>query len=182
MNSDPNQSFYQPFQFSLEGRADYTQLDQLLRVQKWKEADLETRRLMLSIVGAEQRVDCLLTQNDLEQFPCIDLRTIDRLWVHYSQRQFGFSIINAIYQEVDQDYLLLAERVGWRRGDEWISYNKITFNTSTPVGHLPLTWLVPTSFWMYWSARFAFPGWRLLLERVENCQSSTGRESVATKT
>jgi hypothetical protein len=170
MNSDNNQFFYQPSKFSLDERANYTQLDQLLRVQKWKEADLETRRLMLSIVGAHLRTDCLLTQKDLEQFPCIDLSTIDRLWVHYSQGHFGFSVINAIYREVDKDYKLLAQQVGWRRGDEWISYNNVTFNKSAPVGHLPLTWLVPTTFWMYWSARFAQPGWLLLLDRVDNCQ------------
>lgn len=152
-------------------RDEYIQLSRLLRVQKWKEADIETRRLMLSIVEVERRADCLLTQDDIEQFPCIDLRTIDQLWIHYSQGHFGFSVIATIYREVDRDYQLLAERVGWRRGDEWISYNDVVFNTSAPVGHLPLTWLVPTSFWMYWSARFAKPGWRLLLERLENCQS-----------
>jgi hypothetical protein len=152
------------------GRAKYTQLSRLLGTKKWQEADLETRRLMLSIVGAEQRADCLLTQDDLEQFPCIDLRTIDQLWIHYSQKHFGFSTIATIYREVNQDYQLLAERVGWRRGDEWISYNDVTFNRSAPVGHLPVTWLVPSSFWMYWSARFAKPGWRLLLKRIENCQ------------
>jgi hypothetical protein len=74
MNSDPN---HQPSQSSSDSRADYTQLSQLLGVQKWKEADLETRRPILSIVGVQRRADCLLTQNDLEQFPCIDLRTID---------------------------------------------------------------------------------------------------------
>lgn len=152
------------------GRAKYTQLSRLLGAKKWQEADLETRRLMLLIVRAEQRADCLLTQEDLEQFPCIDLRTIDQLWIYYSQQHFGFSTIATIYREVNQDYQLLAERVGWRRGDKWISYNDVTFNRSAPVGHLPVTWLVPSSFWMYWSARFAKPGWRLLLERIENCQ------------
>lgn len=169
-NSDPNQFLYNSSQFSLVRRAVYTQLDQLLRVQKWKEADIETRRLMLLIVGADRRTDCLLNQDDIAHFPCIDLHTIDRLWIQYSQGYFGFSIIESIYQEVDKDYLKLAERVGWRRGDEWISYNDVIFNKLAPVGHLPLTWLVPTSFWMYWSARFAKPSWRLLLERIENCQ------------
>lgn len=43
------------------GRAKYTQLSRLLGAKKWQEADLETRRLMLLIVRAEQRADCLLT-------------------------------------------------------------------------------------------------------------------------
>lgn len=159
-----------PSQFPSDAAADYTQLRQLLATEKWTDADLETRRLMLSIAGAFQRSECLLTQKDLEQFPCIHLRTIDRLWLNYSQGNFGFSAIAGIYREVNRDYQLLAERVGWRKGDKWIGYNDIIFNRSAPVGHLPITWLVPTTFWMYWSARFAKPGWRLILERVENCQ------------
>ncbi|MBD2186007.1 GUN4 domain-containing protein [Planktothrix sp. FACHB-1355] len=149
---------------------DYTKLRDLLANKKWKEADLETRTLMLSIAGADKRKDCLLTQDDMKKFPCAELRKIDRLWIHYSQGRFGFSIINKIYNEVNKDYHQLAERVGWRNGEKWIGYNEITFTDDVPVGHLPITWLVPTSFWMYWLARFASAGWRLLLERASNCQ------------
>ena len=52
---------------------DYTKLCDLLRSQKWLDADQETRRLMLSIAGANQRKDCLLTQDDLQKFPCSEL-------------------------------------------------------------------------------------------------------------
>lgn len=75
--------------------AKYTQLGQLLAVQKWKKAELETRRLITSIVGAERRADCLLTQDDLEQFPYIDLRTIHKLWMHYSQAIAIYSKLNS---------------------------------------------------------------------------------------
>ena len=150
--------------------ADYTQLGRLLAAKQWKEADLETRQLMLQIAGAEQRTERLLTQNDIQQFPCTALLTIDRLWVESSEDRFGFSVIKRIYQEVDGDYANLAQQVGWRRGDKWIGYNEIDFTSDAPVGHLPITWLVPTSFWMYWLARFASPGWRLLLERAVECK------------
>jgi len=50
-----------------------------------------------------------------------------------------------------------------------LRYNQINFSLDAPAGHLPLTWLVPTTFWMYWSSRFANPGWKLLLNRLEEC-------------
>jgi hypothetical protein len=59
--------------------------------------------------------------------------------------------------------------VGWRSEKDWIDYNKINFTIDAPVGHLPITWLVPTSFWMYWNARFASAGWRLILKRIAEC-------------
>lgn len=66
-------------------------------------------------------------------------------------------------------YIAGADRVGWRNGEQWIGYNQIKFTLDAPVGHLPITWLVPTTFWMYWLARFASAGWRLLLERAIEC-------------
>jgi hypothetical protein len=38
MNIDPNQSLYQPSEFSSYEEVGYTQLDQLLNVKKWEEA------------------------------------------------------------------------------------------------------------------------------------------------
>lgn len=160
-------------ELSAELSVDYTQLRDLLIAQKWQDTDQETRRLMLSIAKANRRKDCLLTQDDLHKFPCSELNTIDKLWVHYSKGRFGFSVIKKIYKEVDKDYAKLAERVGWRNGDKWIGYNQINFTAHAPVGHLPITWLVPTTFWMYWLARFASVGWRMLLERAADCDTTS---------
>ncbi|MGK7902264.1 MAG: GUN4 domain-containing protein [Hormoscilla sp.] len=151
---------------------DYSKLRALLAEKNWQGADVETRRLMLSIAGADRRSDLLLTATDIQEFPCTELRTIDKVWVEYSEGHFGFSVIKGIYAEVGKDYSQLAERVGWRAGEKWIKYQEVNFTGNAPVGHLPITWLVPSSFWMYWLARFASAGWRLLLERAEACQLS----------
>ena len=148
---------------------DYTQLHHFLTRKDWKDADLETRQLMLQIAGADSRQDRLLTANDIQNFPCSELKKIDRLWVKASRGRFGFSAISNLYQAVDEDYFVLADRVGWRSEKDWIDYNKINFTINAPVGHLPITWLVPTSFWMYWNARFASAGWRLILKRIPEC-------------
>ena len=34
------------------------------------------------------------------RFPCEDLRTIDQLWVKYSNRHFGFCVQKHIYQSL----------------------------------------------------------------------------------
>ncbi|WP_365671984.1 GUN4 domain-containing protein [Okeania sp. SIO3I5] len=86
-----------------------------------------------------------LRLKDLENFPCQDLSTIDKLWVKYSNGKFGFSVQKQIYQslggkkEYDRKvWEAFGDKVGWRQGGRWLRYNEITFNTSTPyVGHLP---------------------------------------------
>lgn len=149
--------------------AKYQPLKLLLQQQKWQEADCETRRLMLSITGADSRQDCLLTQTDIQTFPCTDLSILDTLWKQHSNNRFGFSVIYQIYQDVGYDYPQLAQQVGWRNGEQWVKYSQLNFTQTAPIGHLPITWLVPTTFSSYWLARFAPAGWRLLLERVAQC-------------
>ena len=70
--------------------ADYTQLWDLLAAQKWKKADEETARVMLQVANREE--ECWLDPESIDNFPCEDLQTIDRLWVHYSNGRFGFSV------------------------------------------------------------------------------------------
>ena len=112
----------------------YQQLETFLKNGQWKEADQETDRLMLQIVGNE--TDQWLSAADIENFPCEDLRTIDKLWVDYSKGKFGFSVQKKVWMDCggvpgkyDYDvYKKLADQVGWRRsGGGWLEYNKLTF-------------------------------------------------------
>ncbi|MFM6907603.1 MAG: GUN4 domain-containing protein, partial [Dolichospermum sp.] len=61
---------------------DYSKLRDLLKAGKWKEADEETRVIMLC-VGERER-EGWLNAESIDNFPCADLRTIDKLWVKYS--------------------------------------------------------------------------------------------------
>jgi len=125
-----------------EKRADYTRLRDLLAAGKWKDADQETARVMLLAAGQQQRG--FLQQEDIENFPCEDFRTIDRLWVKYSNGRFGFSVQKKIWLEVGGklDYeteCKLGDQLGWRKEGEW-DYYKITFKLQpiTPFGQLPV--------------------------------------------
>ncbi|GGA20503.1 GUN4 domain-containing protein [Okeania sp. KiyG1] len=102
---------------------DYTKLKRLLSEGKWKEADEETARCMLQVAGREEA----LYEEDIENFPCTDLRTIDQLWVKYSNGKFGFSVQKKIYQSLGgtrkydkKVFEAFGNKVGWCQGGEWL--------------------------------------------------------------
>ena len=112
----------------------------LLKAGKWKEADEETLAVMLNCAGREK--EGWLDSDSIEKFPCTDLRTIDQLWVKYSNGHFGFSVQKRIWESVGRNYEKLGDRVGWRGGmwldKKWLNYNKLTFCETVPQGYLPL--------------------------------------------
>ncbi len=127
---------------------DYTRLRNLLAAGKWKEADEETLKVMLK--AARQEKEGWFTKESIENFPCDDLRTIDQLWVKYSQGRFGFSVQKKIWLEVGGkvDYdteCKLGDRVGWRKGGQWLDYSNLTFKIAAQAGHLP--WALAHAGW-----------------------------------
>ena len=126
---------------------DYTKLHDLLAAKKWKEADLETDKRMLEVAGRESQGWFRL--EDVENFPCLDLGTIDKLWIKYSNGKFGFSVQKQIYlsvggtKEYDQKvWEAFGDKVGWRQGSLWLNYSELTFTEKHCTGHLP--WHLPS--------------------------------------
>ncbi|MBC6429962.1 NACHT domain-containing protein [Nostoc sp. HG1] len=76
----------------------YHQLAYYLAAGMWKEADEETFKVMLEVAGQEKQG--YLDLKDIREFPCEDLRIIDKLWVDYSDGHFGFSVQKEIYLSV----------------------------------------------------------------------------------
>ncbi|MFM6026910.1 MAG: GUN4 domain-containing protein, partial [Dolichospermum sp.] len=74
----------------------YTQLETLLKAQNFREADEETERVILAV--ANRQSEGWLRIEDAENFPCKELRTIDNLWLKYSQGKFGISVQQEIYK------------------------------------------------------------------------------------
>ena len=131
---------------------DYTKLRDLLVAKDWKEADLETEKRMLEVAGRESQG--WLRVEDVENFPCQDLGTIDKLWVKYSGGKFGFSVQKQIYQDLggtkDYDEKVwesFGDKVGWRKGGSWLSYSNLTFSEGHYMGHLPVGTEVWDGFW-----------------------------------
>ncbi|MGI0486049.1 GUN4 domain-containing protein [Pantanalinema rosaneae CENA516] len=119
---------------------DYTRLRDLLKTGQWKAADRETAERMLEVLGWQEQDRLQL--EDMQDFPCTDLRTIDQLWVKYSNGKFGFSVQRKIWQQYRKpkeyfDLVRFGEAVGWNSRNEWLDYIELTFNLSAPEGHLP---------------------------------------------
>ena len=125
---------------------DYSRLRNLLAAEKWKEADQETSNVMLQAAGQKQG---WLDTDDINKFPCEDLRTINQLWLYFSDGKFGFSVQKEIYLSLggtrDYDQKIwekFGDRVGWRKGGEWLDYYDLNFDKTAQEAHLPLAPLV----------------------------------------
>jgi hypothetical protein len=130
--------------------ANYTQLRNLLAAGKWKEADEETRRVMIKVAGREN--EGWLNEDSINKLPCTDFRTVDQLWVKYSASRFGFSVQKSIYEEVGRDWEKMGDRVGWREGGKWLSISSLNYDIDAPTGHLPGCGAWVTSLvWGLWS-------------------------------
>ncbi|MBD1872167.1 GUN4 domain-containing protein [Nodosilinea sp. FACHB-131] len=123
----------------------YQRLEKYLQNGQWKEADDETYRLMITTVGKEEGQ--FFEPDELLNFPCEELLTIDRLWVQYSQGKFGFSVQKEIYLSekvggiadgiyYKEAFKEFGDCVGWRENAKWTWH--IKYDTLSPSGHLPL--------------------------------------------
>ncbi|WP_347566220.1 GUN4 domain-containing protein [Scytonema sp. UIC 10036] len=118
----------------------YKKLKNFLADGKWREANEETRIVMLKVAGRSQ--EGFFQEEDIERFPRQDLETIDRLWRSYSLDRFGFNIQRYIWQNVQEDWHEFGDCLKWGYYDEWdnfqwISKEEINFTLNAPEGHLP---------------------------------------------
>ncbi|GAB4383936.1 MAG: hypothetical protein Kow00121_46710 [Elainellaceae cyanobacterium] len=142
----------------------YRELVNCLQAQQWKQADLETLRLMLKVTEQEQQG--WLSPEAIALLPCDDLKQIDRLWGEYSNEKFSFRRQWRIYytmplpkpsvlrlSNVNYDQALaFSKAVGWwRSGFEFYKYyNQLTFapgSSDVPDGHLPALWFWHIPWW-----------------------------------
>lgn len=131
-------------------------LKTLVAARKWQSADRETWAIMVKVCDREKEGS--LRDEDIEYFPCSELRTIDELWVKYSGGRFGFSVQQRIWQNLwsnekteSEIYKSFGDRVGWRVSENWLPYKDINFSLLAPMGHLPAGYIIS---WNGWIGRF----------------------------
>jgi serine protease Do len=137
---------------------DYTKLQNLLKEQKWSEADLHTYELIEQIVktAKQENQHIFIELKSIAEFSCPDIRTIDYLWKEYSGNKFGFSSQQEIWQSVNQKgdfstetWRSFATKVGWKKGEVasgsgYLLYDQLNFDpTKAPAGHLPWWFALP---------------------------------------
>lgn len=122
----------------------YRKLLNYLASASWWEANEETYRLMITVIGKG------FFSSGLAKFPCEDLRMIDQLWVKFSNGKWGFSVQKRVWQECgspmtyDENWEKFGDRVGWRKNGEWVSYGDLSFvleislpgELPTSIGHI----------------------------------------------
>lgn len=133
-----NSTTFQRFNSTLG--IDYSRLNNLLAVQKWREADEETARIMLKVAGREK--DGWLHKKQIEEFSLQELSIIDNLWKKHSQGKFGFSLQAQIWRELGrridrQTEIELGDRLGWFVKQQWLKHSELNFSLDAPVAHLP---------------------------------------------
>lgn len=169
------QAYTPPILLSARG-IDYSELAELLKQQKWKEADELTYKVMLEV--ANRSSEGWLRAEDIDNFPCEDLRTIDRLWVYNSEGRFGFSVQAKIYRELggtreynEKVWDAFGREIGWQVGSwmnkKWIYYGEVTFDQKAPQGHLPggFTAILGGTNWVLVEVVLG-----TLFSRVETCE------------
>jgi hypothetical protein len=123
--------------------ADYAKLRESLQKQDFQQANQETARLILWLAVREKDGD--LDSASMKRLPCNDLRIIDQLWSENSNKRFGFTVQQSIYQGLRKTYKGEGERneafgemVGWRKNEKWLnSPEDLIFELRAPLGHLP---------------------------------------------
>ena len=124
----------------------FKKLEKYLKNRQWKEADEETERLMIQIGDRDEKG--YLSLDDIQNFPCEELRTINDLWFNNSDGKFGFTVQKQIWRDCggnigeckDEPYKKFAEKVKWYNRETGRWYSDITYklNSETPKGHLPV--------------------------------------------
>ncbi|KAG8655465.1 tetrapyrrole-binding protein, chloroplastic [Manihot esculenta] len=125
-------------------------LHQHLSTRNFRQADEETRRLLIVLAGEAAQKRGYVFFSEVQFISEKDLKAIDELWKQYSNNKFGYSIQKRIWQKkANKDFSKFFLKVGWMKklDTEVEQYNYRSFpnefiwelNDETPEGHLPLT-------------------------------------------
>lgn len=144
VNTAETQAFLQAYfsrgllSLESERNIDYLPLERSLRQLNFQRADVLTLEKLCELAGPAAIKRKWLYFTEVDNFPSVDLQTIDRLWWLHSEGKFGFMVQRKIWLSLGKDFTKLWPRIGWKSGKNWTRYpNEFTWNLSAPQGHLP---------------------------------------------
>jgi hypothetical protein len=119
---------------------DYWPLQESLIKQDFQTADRLTLEKLCELAGPEAMRRKWIYFTEVDQFPIVDLQTIDRLWLAYSEGKFGFSVQRRLWLSLGQNWDKLWPRLAWKDDNIWTRYpGGFIWDLSAPDGHLPLS-------------------------------------------
>ncbi|WP_066383466.1 MULTISPECIES: GUN4 domain-containing protein [unclassified Anabaena] len=118
----------------------YKPLQQLLAAQDFQAADRVTIEKMCELAGPTAVKRKWLYFTEVDNFPTVDLHTINNLWLVHSEGKFGFSVQRELWLSLGKNWDNLWTKIGWKNGNNWTRYpNGFTWDLTAPKGHLPLS-------------------------------------------
>ena len=123
-----------------EKNIDYQDLQELLIIQKFQEADALTRVKLCELAGNTAVNRKWIYFTEVEKFPITDLATIDLLWQVYSEGKFGYQVQRQMWLSLGKDYNQLWTKLKWKTENKWTKYpQEFIWDLTAPMGHLPLS-------------------------------------------
>lgn len=118
----------------------YQELNNMLKKQKFQEADQITQKYLLKLAQQKKiNKKKWLYFTEIYLIPAYDLFIIDLLWQVYSDNKFGFSIQRKIWLSYNQNWNTFLEKIGWIQQGNMKRYpDEFIWNIKAPKGHLPL--------------------------------------------
>ncbi len=118
---------------------DYAPLQRHLMAQEYEQADRITSEILRQLAGPAAVQRGYVYYSEVPPMPAVDLESIDRLWVTYSQGRFGFSVQLRLLRSLGGRWEQLWSRLGWKADGVWTRYpGSFTWAITAPEGHLPL--------------------------------------------
>ena len=127
------------FSTGSESDLDYSTLQQALLEERFEEADRLTSAFLRQLAGKQAEQRGYVYFSEVLSIRGLDLVTIDRLWIAYSQGRFGFTVQARLLATVNGRYDKLWPRIGWKKEGVWTRYPKaFDWSLKAPEGHMPL--------------------------------------------
>ena len=118
---------------------DYSAMQQALLDEDFEEADRLTSCVLRELAGEQAVKRGYVYFSEVPPMEGVDLCTLDRLWVAYSQGRFGFTVQARLLKALDGRYDRLWPRIGWKIDGAWTRYpGAFQWSMEAPEGHMPL--------------------------------------------
>ena len=117
----------------------YSPLQSALAQQSFEEADRLTSALLRELAGRGAVQRGYVYYSEVPAIAAVDLESLDRLWVCYSQGRFGFSVQGRLLLACGGRWELLWPRLHWKAEGVWSRYpGGFQWSITAPEGHMPL--------------------------------------------
>ncbi len=118
---------------------DYGPLQCHLMLQEFEQADRLTSEHLRQLAGPAAERRGYVYYSEVPPISGVDLESLDRLWLCYSQGRFGFSVQGRLLAACGGLWEQLWPRLGWKRDGVWTRYpSAFTWSMEAPEGHMPL--------------------------------------------